>query len=198
MSFFNPRKQKIIKEIKGDLIAFNIKYYKSKAPEKYKVELLSKIIGTIPALAVINTRFMYKEQKNNYLKGQQELLEQLNSSGINYRRIPVKRKEEMSIFGLTVRQGEEKFYQDHVYGLIVDSSGIEAIIKLFGSYSLYYFVDCGDCSTEEILDIFEASFDDEETLKAQFKYFIVDDNFMGNMVIYCEEQAAAFISSMLA
>ena len=197
MSFFNPQKKKITGEIKGDMVAFNIKYYKSKAPQKYKSELLSKIIGNTPCLAVMNTKFMYSEQKNSFISGQQQLLNGLNSFEIRHRRIPIKRKEEMSIFGLPVKHGDVKLYQDYVIGLIVESNNIEAIEKVAAQYGLYYFIDCGTGSSDELLDRFEASFDDEEKLKTQFRYFIFDDKFMENMVVYCKTEDASSISSIL-
>lgn len=197
MSFFNPKKQKITTGTKGEMVTFNIKYYKSKTPKKYKLETLGKIIGSTPTLAVINTRFMYKEQKSNFVNKQQELLNHLNSSGIKYIRIPVKRHEETSIFGLIVKQGDPKVFQDYVIGLIVEGAAIEAIVKLFDKYSMYYYIDCCNCSSDEILDKFEASFDDEEKLKTQFKYYLFDDNFMGNMVVYCKDEDSSYISGIL-
>jgi hypothetical protein len=103
----------------------------------------------------------------------------------------------MSIFGLTVKQGDVKYYQDHIIGLIVEGADIEAIEKLFDKYSLYYYIDCGNCSADEILNKFEASFDDEEKLREQFKYSLFDDNFMGNMVVYCKDEDSSYISSIL-
>lgn len=197
MSFFSLKKQKITREIKEDMVAFNIRYYKSKSPKKYKAELFSKIIGTTSCLAVINTKFMYQEQKNSFSRGQQELLNRLNSFEISYRRISVKRKNKMCIFGLSIKQGDVKLYQDYVIGLIVESNNFEAIEKVVDTYSLYYYIDCGACSTDELLDRFEASFDDEEKLKTQFRYFIFDDNFMENMVIYCKKDNVSNISSIL-
>ncbi len=196
MSFFN-NKPKITRAAKGDMTTFNISCYKAKAPEKFKAELLGRIFPAAPALAVIDTSFMYKEQKYNFLNDQQKLLEQLDSAAIDYRRIAVTRKEEMNIFGLNVRRGEGKTYQDYIIGLIIDPGAVEAVLKLTGSYSLYYYFDCGTTNAEELLDKFEALYADDEKLKAQFQYYIFDDNFMGNMVVYCKEQAADHISSML-
>ena len=196
LSFFNS-KPKIIKAVKGEMVTFNIRYYRSKAPDKYKAELLNSLFADAPALAVINTSFMYKEQKKSFWNDQVKLLEQLDSAGINYRRISVTRKEETSIFGLNVRPGEASTYQDYVIGLVVDPGIIEAVVKLVGSYSLYYYFDCGTDNSEEILDKFEADYDNNEKLKAQFQYYIFDDNFMENMVVYCKEQAAGNIGSKL-
>lgn len=188
MSFFFSGKQKLTREIKGELVSFNTNCYKLKAPKKYKAELLKEIMGNTKALAVINTKFMYKEQKSSFLEAQRELPGILDSYGIKYIRIPVKRAEEYSVFGLVIKQGDSKVYQDYVIGLLVDADNIDIIEKLLEKYSLYYYIDCGSCSGNDIMEMFESRFDNEEELKTKFRYYAFNDNMLDNMVVYCKAE----------
>lgn len=196
MGLFNTE-QKVTQTIKAEKATFSIKYNKAKVPEEYKGLLLGRIIGDSAALAFLNTQYMYKEQKFKFLERQQELFEKLNSIGIDYKRISIERESEVSIFGLTVRQKETKYYQDYLYGLIIDSSNVARFIKLSGEYNLHYFFGCDTTDHQKMLDLFEACHNDTERLKAQFMYSIFDDNFMQNLVISCKEQDAPFINSIL-
>lgn len=196
MGLFNSG-PKVTQTIKDEKATFSIRYNKAKVPEEYKDLLLVRILGDSAALAFLNSKFMYKEQKYRFLERQQELFEKLNNLGIDYKRISIERKSEVSIFGLTVRQTEDKYYQDYVYGLIIDSSNAAQFIKLSGEFNLHYFFNCEATDHQKMLELFEASHDDAERLKAQFRYSIFDDNFMQNLVISCKEQDVPFISSIL-
>lgn len=197
MNLFSQKQPKVIRENKEDTVTFSIQYYKSKTSEEYKKELFKKIIGSSVCMAIINTKFMYQEQKIDYNSSQQELLSRLDNLGIDYKRISTERKDEVVIFGLLVKQSDNKFHQDYIIGLIVESHNFEAIGLILDSYNLYYYIDCGICSADELLDRFEASFDDENKLRAGFKYVIFDDNFMENMVVYCKNEDAEHISNIL-
>jgi hypothetical protein len=197
MSFFNSGKQKLTREIKGGLVSFNTNCYKMKSPKRYKAELLKKIIGTTSALAVINTKFMYKEQKSSFMEAQRDLPGILESYGIQYSRIPVKRAEEYNVFGLVIKQGDSKVYQDYVIGLLVDADNIDVIEKLLDKYSLYYYIDSGERSGNEIMEIFESRFDKEEELRSQFRYFAFNDNMLDNMVVYCRTEDEKQMSGLL-
>lgn len=197
MGLFNSA-PKVTQTIKAEKATFNIKYNKVKTPEEYKVLLLGRIMEDSAALAYLNSRFMYKEQNSKFLERQQELFDKLNSLGIDYKRISVDRKSEYSIFGLTVRQSVDKYYQDYVYGLIIDSSNAAQFMKLSGEYNLHYFFNRETTDHQKMLDLFEACHDDAEKLKAQFMYSVFDDSFVQNLVISCKEQDAPFINSILS
>lgn len=197
MSFFISAKQKLTREIKGGLVSFNTNCYKLKSPKKYKAELLKKIIGDTQALAVINTKFMYKEQKNSFMEAQRDIPGVLESYGIQYSRIPVKRAEEYSIFGLVIKQGDANIYQDYVIGLLVDAGNIDIIEKLLDKYSLYYYIDCSSCSGNDIMEIFESRFDNEEELKIKFRYYAFNDNMLDNMVVYCKAEDDKYMNGLL-
>ena len=197
MNFFSQKKPKVKMETKEDTVTFSIGYYKSKTPEEYKKELFKKIISSSVCMAIINTKFMYQEQKIEYNSGQQELLSRLNNIGINYTRVSVKRKDEMTFFGLSVRRTNNKVYEDYIIGLIVESQNFEDIEQILKDYNPHYYIDCGICSADKLLDRFKADFDDEDKLSSEFKYIVFDDNFMKNMVIYCEREDAEHISNIL-
>lgn len=197
MNFFISGRQKLAREIKGELVSFNTNCYKLKSPKKYKAELLKIIIGNTRALAVINTKFMYKEQKSSFLEAQRELPGILDSYGIQYSRIPIKRAEEYSVFGLVIKQGDSKVYQDYVIGLLVDADNIDIIEKLLYKFSLYYYIDCGSYSGNDIMEIFESRFDNEEELKIKFRYYAFNDNMLDNMVVYCKSEDDKYMHGLL-
>ena len=158
---------------------------------------MKKIIGTTSALAVLNTKFMYKEQKISFKEAQSDISGSLDSYGIQYRRIPVKRAEEYNILGIMIKQGEAKVYLDHVFGLVVDAYNIDIVEKLLDRYSVYYYIDCCGCETNDIMYAFESSFDNEEELKEKFRYYVFDDNMLDNMVVYCKREDEEYISGLL-
>jgi len=197
MSIFNFKKLIIKKDIKADKVVFKVGYYKVKPSGNYKSALLKALIGNSTCLAVISSKFMYKEQKKKFPDDQQVLLSKLNNLGIGCRTLTVLREDEMLIFGLSVKQGEKKLYQDLVIGFAMEACDIEAAEKAVSDYNTYYYIDRNGRSKAELLDGFQASLDDDVMLKAAFRYSLFDDSFVESTVITCNKEDSDFVSEQL-
>lgn len=190
MSIFRERKPVITKEIKEGTALFRVGYGKLKSAEIYKAGLMRELIGGGVCLAVVNSRFMYKEQKNRYDDGRQELLERLESLSACFLRLGIKRKAEMSFFGISIRQGDGKLYQDHIIGIVFEAAEVDDLLHALKGYNINYYTGRSIVGKAELLELFQASPDDEEKLRASFRYTVFDDSFMGSLVIYCSEEDA--------
>jgi hypothetical protein len=197
MNFFKNNKPKIKSESIQSGVKFNIGYFKLNNPENYKSKLLRSIIGSGLCLIIINTKYMYKDQNKDYITDLSELISEFDKADIKYKKIAVKRTQDVSIFGISVKQSDAKKYEDYIIGFIVESDNFENFIFKLSSYNLQYYIDCNGTSADELLIRFESNFDDEEKLRSEFKYSIFDDNFIKQAAIFARMEDSESINGML-
>lgn len=197
MNFFSKKTLKVKRENMEDGVRFNVEYFKFDAFLGYKSELLKKMMGSGVCMAVINTKCMYKEQNKDYSSALDALFNRLSKLNIRYKKVAVKRKKESVIFGFTVNQSNNKTYQEYIIGLIIEPDNIEAVAPLLDGYNLHYFIDHNKWNADALLDKFGPGFDDEESIRPEFQYYIFEDNFLKHMVIYCKEEDSELIGSVL-
>lgn len=196
--FFKSNKPKICSEIVNNDIKFNINYARLNNSQAYKFELLRKIINKGVSLVVLNTKYMYPDQKEYYLNHIGEILLELNKFKINYKKVTINRESKVSIFGMPLRQGDNaKMYEDYVIGFMVKNEDIENINGILNRFNPHYFVSCDMHTEEEIFSIFEENSDNEEKIKCSFLYSIIDDIFLKNIFINSKKENAEFISGIL-
>lgn len=197
MNFLRKNKLKIKIENVENAVKFNIEYFKLKESEIFKKRLLESIIGSGLSLAIINTKFMYRQQNKNYSNDLNELIGQLDKLDIKYKKVVVKRTQNVSVFGIPVKQNSEKKYEDYVIGFVIKAEDLDSIMFRLNSYNLQYYIDCNKSSADELLDRFESSYDDEEALKLKFKYSIFEDNFIKQVAVCSRDEDSEFISEIL-
>ncbi len=197
MGIFGPKKPKITKEMKEDWTLFNIAYYPSKDPEKYRQALLHKLMSSKNILAVINSRFMYENQKSTYMVQKPMLLKKLESLGIWYKVNQVKRKKERAILGVSVAQSSDATYIDPVIGLVIEEGQMDAVIGLLQEYNVYYYLGTPAADLRETLERLVPSLDHEEMLEKEFSHKIFDDNFIKSVTVYCPPAASEAVARIL-
>lgn len=182
MNLFGKSKPSIKTEKSMNDTKVNIEYFKMKNPASYKLELFKKLIGSGACLAILDTEFMYTEQKRIYRQGLSKLMEKLDEANVQYKQLTVKKKKETVIFGISIKQHDDNdCYDDYVIGFVINSENIEDVKLILSSYNMKYYFLQANCSEQDILSKFEEKFNDEESLRAEFDFKIYDDGFIGSI-----------------
>lgn len=197
MNFLRKSKLKIKIDKMGEEVKFTVEYFKLKDSESFKEKLLKSIIDLGACLAVINTKFMYSEQNKNYGNYLNTLIEQFEELGIKYKKVVVKKTKNVSVFGIPIKQNNEKKYEDYVIGFIAGKDDIESIIPKLSFFNVQYYIDYDKLGEDELLSRFESNYDEEEELKLNFKFSIFEDNFVKQVVIYSMEEDSESIRDIL-
>lgn len=195
--FFNKKAPAFKRENTKTGVKFSIDYHKYANQEKYKALLYKEIIASEPCLAIVNTKFMYGEQKLDYGKDRQRLLGQIARLDISYKEVMLEREHDIVVFGMSVKRNNKLLYEDYIIGLSVRAGDIEELMPVLNNYNIHYFIGCDGCNADELPEKYAASFDDAEKLRAELKYNIFDDNFMKNITIFAEREASEAMDSML-
>lgn len=197
MGLFGQKKPRVTREKKEDWILFNVGYYPSKEPERYRQHLLYRLLASQKGLAVVNTRFMYEKQKEEYLVRQKALMEKLEALGVSCKAVQIKRKKERAILGVSVTRNENATYMDPVMGIVLEEDQMDDIISLLQAYNVYYYLGPREADLTQVLERLTPGLDHEDILEKEFSHKIFDDNFVKSITVYCPPEDADRIEGIL-
>lgn len=141
---------------------------------------------------------MYTEQRNNYSKHISSLLEDLIKNDILYKKVPVNREYKLSIFGMTFKHDNKvKVYEDYILGAVVKDDEINILNSIIKKYNPHYFICKNSTNGGELLKILEMNYDNEEALKSNFTFNVVDDWFTGILSIYCSKENVDTVNEII-
>lgn len=185
MQLFSNSKPKIKKEKSENRLKVSIDYFKLREDDNYKINLLKNVADLGLILTVLNTEFLYNKMNIEYAEVFKELVNKLNALNIRHIKLTTERKKAVTMLGL--RLNKEKTYEDEVIGFMLSKDNVEAFYDIINTYNMQYYV-FQDVTENEILNKFQEDYKEEEKLRKGSRCTIYDDNFIREILIYCNNE----------
>lgn len=179
MNLFNISKLKIESEIIESITKYNIDYYKIKEAEKLKVSIFRDIMGNNLCLAIIDSKLQYKEVNGSI----DELIANLETLNISYRKKMVKEDENIKILGISMKVSSETKTKRYILGFVFSIECIDKIKEITKDYNIYNYMDFSNTDSDELLNRIEIYYEDEEELFIQFGLSVFDSKAFNNLSI---------------
>ena len=197
MFLFGRNKLKVRSEEDEDGVKTFVNYYGIKQKDTFKVKVLNELIGDNLCLGVLDSKLLSFGTQEESKISITEIIEHLDSTGVAYKKIEIKKIPEVSVCGVTIKKGAKKTDKDYIVGVVVNKDNFKNIYEYVNKLNLYYFIDKTGLDEEALLQKLGENYEDIDEMRKDFYCQIFNNNFTDQLLVLSEREPATEIKEIV-